>query len=100
MDALIACEGCARHVRASESACPFCRTARTPSEIAPRPVPRRLGRAATFAFGAALATSVTACSQSHGDNDAAVEDSGTVSFDSGGIGPLYGAVPFDGGVAP
>jgi hypothetical protein len=72
---------------------------------------RRLGRAATFAFGAALAASgVSACNESHGPSrDAGVQDSGGIAplygavpadsgvEDSGGIAPAYGAVPVDGG---
>ena len=57
------CLECARHVRATESACPFCGAA---IEAAPslRMPSERLGRAALFAFGAAMATNVAACSAS------------------------------------
>jgi len=68
-NALIPCQSCARHVRATESACPFCAAVLPVSARAvQRAVPKaRLGRAATFAFGAAaLAVSAAAC----GDDDA------------------------------
>lgn len=57
------CPTCARHVRATESACPFCGAA-IELAITPRTPSERLGRAALFAFGAAMATNVAACSTS------------------------------------
>jgi hypothetical protein len=98
---LTPCAGCGRHVKIDEGACPFCGDAL----IAPhaRSLPSaRLGRAATFAFGAALAAATTAgCSDSHGpDEDAgtAQEDAGPLRPDSA-IAPPYGAPPDDGGIA-
>ena len=91
---------------------------------APAAPSRRLGRAATFAFGAAIAAS-TACSGGVDDADggateaAAMIDSGgdgadagdtdagpmvdagegvDAGYDAGGIAPLYGGIPSDGGV--
>lgn len=64
MSHLVPCPNCARHVRQNEEACPFCSTALSLSELPPPVLPRvRLGRAATFAFGASLvgATSLVAC---------------------------------------
>jgi hypothetical protein len=98
MAALIPCAGCARHVRSDESECPFCARpldAACEEAEAPRPA-RRLGRAATFAFGAALAASAAGCSESHDGR----RDSGTprdAGPDSGAIAPPYGAPPDDGG---
>jgi hypothetical protein len=64
MNQLIPCPGCHRHVRQAETSCPFCSAALSFAD-APAPVlPRtRLGRAATFAFGATLvgATALVAC---------------------------------------
>ncbi|UJR82379.1 hypothetical protein [Sandaracinus amylolyticus] len=125
---LLPCPGCTRHVRASESACPFCgeslgdALASAPPLRAPT---TRLGRAATFAFGAAVATtlSVTGCAESEErapDGGAQVDsggpvpaygapaiDSGTPAIDSGteqdagAVGPLYGGpTPVDAGSAP
>jgi hypothetical protein len=61
---LSACEGCGRHIRVSEGACPFCgatTSATFRAKAAPQPPTRRLSRAALIVFGAA---SVTACSSS------------------------------------
>lgn len=59
---LAPCPGCSRHVRALETACPFCgstldaqfRAAAARRTSTPA---RRLGRAALFAFGSAVASS-------------------------------------------
>lgn len=65
MNHLVPCPECGRHVRVSETECPFCAL---PLDLAGTPEPRlpgsRLSRAATFAFGATLvsATAVAACS--------------------------------------
>lgn len=120
---LIPCPGCSRHVRAGELECPFCTSALGDAHrVAARPrLPAaRLGRAATFAFGAAVATSiqVTGCGDSTErpddagprvdssiatdaggeDTDAGGEDTdaGTVDTDAGleddggAVAPLYG----------
>lgn len=116
MSHLLPCDGCDRHVRADEPECPFCGAA-----IVSRPAPvlpaGRLGRAATFAFGAALAAATAGgCGDSHDrrddggeppadsgvESDAGVDpvDSGVEPIDSGPIAPPYGAPPSDGGPAP
>ena len=118
---LLPCPSCARHVRRTESACPFCRGALA---FADAPLPRlpevRLGRAATFAFGAAVATSVAACSgsavpaygapaidtgmvDSGGTTDAASSvDAGTTvdaaDVDTGSMAAAYGISPIDAGL--
>jgi len=67
MSHLVPCPECSRHVRVSEAACPFCAL---PLDLAGTPEPQlpktRLGRAATFAFGATLvsASALAACSGS------------------------------------
>jgi hypothetical protein len=79
-NALIPCQSCARHVRATESACAFCAAALPVSARAvKRAVPKaRLGRAATFAFGAAaLAVSAAACGDDDGDDTTPPVDLGT-----------------------
>jgi len=125
-NALIPCQSCARHVRATESACPFCAAALPVSaRSVQRALPKaRLGRAATFAFGAAaLAVSAAACGDDDGDDttppadlgtDSSVRDLGTsdsgtpdedlgtaadlgTEQDLGGVGPLYGGPPVDAG---
>lgn len=63
MRSLVPCTECARHVRASESTCPFCGAeiaAVAPRELSPMPADRLLARAA-ITFAAAAATAVTAC---------------------------------------
>lgn len=109
---LIPCAGCQRHVRANEEACPFCGAA-----VATVPAHRlpstRLGRAATFAFGAALAAATsTGCTESHepvndggglepdAGDDASITDDGSLPFEDSGVAPPYGAPPDDGGIAP
>ena len=65
MSHLLPCPGCNRHVLNTEASCPFCSR---PLDLADRPAPElprsRLGRAATFAFGATIvgATAIVACS--------------------------------------
>jgi len=74
---LVPCPSCARHVRATERSCPFCRTALSAS-IASRVIPgatQRLSRAAAFTFAASLAA--TGCSDDPAPAaDAAVVDTG------------------------
>lgn len=98
---LVPCPACARHVLASETACPFC-AASLPSNLAERAIPSaptRLNRAAAFVFGASLA--VTGCSSettgggTTGMSGGAQEDAGL--DDDGGVMPLYGGPPVDGG---
>jgi hypothetical protein len=77
---LVPCPSCARHVRASERACPFCRSM-LPSTLASKAIPgatQRLSRAAAFTFAATLAA--TGCSDDPAPPaDAAVLDTGNPS---------------------
>jgi hypothetical protein len=78
MSQLTPCPECQRHVRKSETRCPFCGNAVSLAHIPAPALPRkRLGRAATFAFGASVvgATALVGC----GDDD------------SGAPVPVYGA---------
>lgn len=115
--ALHPCPSCDRHVRAVETACPFCAAAIAIDEPAPRVVSERLGRAALFAFGAAMATSVAACSsattQQQPDSGAASDAATAVDANDvvdaagnpdSGFFPPYGTPPpedagHDGGLA-
>ncbi|HEX6241930.1 MAG TPA: hypothetical protein VFZ61_13570, partial [Polyangiales bacterium] len=57
MRALALCSSCKRHVKVSETRCPFCSAAITLARSQPARSPRGLpgGRAALFLTGAALA---------------------------------------------
>ncbi|MEO8875485.1 MAG: hypothetical protein ABI461_07860 [Polyangiaceae bacterium] len=107
MSVLVPCPGCARHVRASESACPFC-SADLPNDLASRAVPaatRRMSRGAVFTFAATVVVgSVVACGgdivvdQGGGQTMyglANIEDSG--AYDSGQPMPPYGIAYVDSG---
>src|SRR4051794_23113730 len=92
---LVPCPSCGRHVRAAESACPFCNSA-LPSKLASRAIPtptRRLERLAAFTFAATLA--VTGCALTDGDDD----NTGNKDEDIGAAHPMYGMPPMhDAGV--
>jgi hypothetical protein len=98
MNPLVPCPSCSRHVRASETACPFCA-----SELSLRvaravpAAPRRLERLAVFTFAAAVA--VTGCTVNP------TEDTSEQESELGGIQPMYGQPPppdvdLDAGPAP
>lgn len=104
MNQLEPCPRCHRHVKVSETACPFCTHSLALANRAPRAAPRaRLGRAATFAFGV-VAMSQGAC----GDNETVTPppDAASVPADAdldaaipqdadydGGDVPIYAAAP-------
>jgi hypothetical protein len=94
--ALAPCPSCARHVRVSEAACPFCRA---PLDVAPRIVPgatQRLTRAAAYAFTATLATTGAAASLEAcgGTTTPETQDSGNAPVYGA---PAYGAQPVEAG---
>lgn len=116
--ALFACPTCARHVRRTETTCPFCHAAIDLSALPERPTPRtRLARGAAFAFGAAALTQLTGCpggssadagvdvpedvrdfgdTAVYGGPDAPVDLDAPVELDApedAGIAPLYGGAP-------
>ena len=85
---LVPCPSCSRHVRSSEQACPFCRSALS-ANLAARAVPgttQRLSRAAAFTFAATLAA--TGCA-----TDPAPTDASTATD----VGTDAGATPTDTG---
>jgi hypothetical protein len=97
------CPSCTRHVRATETTCPFCAEAIAIEAPTPRVVSERLGRAALFAVGAAVITS-SGCAvaaygappQDSGPNDAAAAAADAGNPDSGFF-PPYGTPPEDTG---
>jgi hypothetical protein len=88
---LIPCDGCARHVLASEESCPFCGRAIAAGRIAPDTT-RRMTRAAAFVFGATMA--VAACSSDVETSD----DDGAAGHGVGGMGGFASAYGAAGGV--
>jgi hypothetical protein len=107
------CPSCDRHVRASETTCPFCEASIAIVVPAPRMITERLGRAALFTLGAAVVVvsgvELSGCSsvptyggpaQDSGSvSDAAVPaDTSTANQDSGFF-PPYGT-PADTGPQP
>ena len=90
-DSLLPCPSCARHVRSTEDACPFCAASITRGAV--RPVPRvgaRLSRAALYALGASAAA-LAAC----GGNSTSSSDAGANG--DAQIGPMYGGPPVEAG---
>jgi hypothetical protein len=76
---LAPCPSCSRHVKTSETACPFCKAAIAPGAAVAIPgPPRRLSRAAAYAFTASLA--IAGCE----GGTAQIGDAGTT--DEGGSG--------------
>jgi len=110
MNQLEPCPHCHRHVAVSESACPFCAGSLAGAfadRVRTRPS-MRLGRAATFAFGA-FALTQGACEHGSSPPDAAVaptdvglgHNDGTPSDADEGGTPIYAAAPTpDGGSTP
>jgi hypothetical protein len=105
---LLACPGCARHVRVSEPSCVFCGVALPKSfgEAPALPPPPRLSRSGLYTYRArALAASTVAIvtascggtfepgtgSSSDGGSDA--YSSGDSSYGGDSFGPLYGISP-------
>lgn len=111
MNELTPCPECHRHVRKAEASCPFCGEALALSQLPAHPLPRsRLGRAATFAFGATLAsaTALVGCggeskegkkggeAGSASGGAAAGGTTGGESIGGTGIAPPYGIPPVGG----
>lgn len=98
MSELTPCPQCQRHVRNTDTTCPFCEQALTRSGFPARPLPRaRLGRAATFAFGATLlsTTAFIGCggeSQSKKGGGAGTSSGGNASGGNASGGTASGGV--------
>jgi len=104
---LAPCPSCSRHVRRIERACPFCSAHLSLAEPPPRRPIERLGRAAIFTFGAAIATTASACAGTPmnlyggppidtgiADDAASADDAGT----DAAVVAHYGAPSIDAGV--
>jgi hypothetical protein len=97
---LVPCPECSRHVRVSETECPFCAL---PLDLSGTPEPQlpktRLGRAATFAFSATLAsvTAVVACGGEATETSGAGAAAGKTS--NGGTSARGGAAGVGGATA-
>jgi hypothetical protein len=87
MPRLISCENCARHVFATESACPFCQAAITVAPVAMPRVARGLSRAQRLALTAALVAPIAGCADESAEDDAAETDSAAEELVAV---PLYG----------
>ena len=127
MSQLTPCPACSRHVRKTETQCPFCGAAVSLAHV-PAPVlpSSRLGRAATFAFGASIATAtaLVSCSADDGPGTAVYGGPPVPSAGAGGdptnepgvggkggtagaagapepvnLGGVYGSPPPEGGAA-
>lgn len=100
---LSACPGCSRHVRVSESACPFCGATLSGAfraAAAPAATPVGLGRAALYALGATSLAVAAACSSNvqpaYGGPPYPYIDAAP-DADAGSPAPVYGAPPMDSG---
>jgi hypothetical protein len=100
---LVACASCARHVRVSEAACPFCAAgldADARTQGARRGPTERLSRAALIAFGAGT-LAVAACGGvvAQGGSAGQKDSGGTTSHDDAALEPdvmggtIYGGFP-------
>lgn len=115
---LVPCTQCDRHVRVTESACPFCDAPR-PLEAAPQPsLPTgRLGSLATLTFrAAAIGALLTACSAESSDDDGGAGaagkrqqaggaagtqgDDGAGASNGGRSGATFGGAPSFAGAPP
>lgn len=94
---LAPCPSCTRHVRVSETLCPFCATA-LPTDIAVRGarprVAARLARAGIFAVGTAVAAATSAaCSTVAPATDAGGDMAAATDTGTGGLDAAYGGPP-------
>jgi hypothetical protein len=101
---LVACPSCARHVRASESVCPFCATVvpdATRGTEPRRPPTERLSRSALYAFGVGGSLAVAAAcggsttTGSGGDSGTADSPAHDAPFGFDGVATHYGGFPAD-----
>jgi hypothetical protein len=103
---LLVCPSCERHVRAVDTACPFCKlelSAATRASLALRPPTVRLGRAALYALGMGTISLTGACGGTViGAADSGSEEAGAdgmMTLDAAeepcNCGAAYGGSPVD-----
>jgi hypothetical protein len=93
-DRLLPCPTCSRHIRVSESSCPFCATsvpARFENGRLPVAVPRRLSRAALFALGGLAIAPVACAGETEDDADSNASGGQGATGGSGGDGATAGS---------
>ena len=61
MSELVPCSACSRHIRSTETACPFCRASAEPVAAQASPAPRGSMRLSRAALALAGMTALTAC---------------------------------------
>ncbi len=97
---LVACPACARHVRVSETACPFCGSVLPDSlreSAPPAPPGVRLTRAALFALGTGTLAIAPGCSSDSVGTTPGTDASTTVFAPPYGLAPIPDATSDDGG---
>ncbi|MBN8612805.1 MAG: hypothetical protein J0L92_19575 [Deltaproteobacteria bacterium] len=104
------CEGCGRHVRNTETTCPFCASALAVTPERTAVVLPRAGRAAIMAFGAIASASTVGCGGVAPAYGTPAPDAGPASIDAapsveddafvmGGTDAAYGGPPLDAAVS-
>ena len=95
---LSACPACARHVRVSESACPFGHASLS-DDFRARPAPRAprsgLSRAALYALGASAVALSPGCVLAYGGPAVEVGDASIEDASRQGVDAAYGGPPLD-----
>jgi hypothetical protein len=74
MDAFEACVSCARYIRRTETACPFCRSTHTPSAPRARRPSRRMSRSAWLATTLVSGLALAGCSGASIPGDPSTEN--------------------------
>ena len=100
MRSLLPCPRCGRHLRRTETECPFCGAAVFEAfAVAPErpPVPLGISRAALFTLAAVSAAGTGCGGVAQTQNPSSGGSGSTASGGSGGYAPHYGAPPFSTG---
>lgn len=102
MSALVPCLACARHIRTSEHACPFCGAEAPESAQAAAPVFGQTGRRLSRAALVLGSVAVAACGKDLTPSEPSRPDATTepARLDAGGMLLMYGAPPIMNDAAP